>query len=231
MIKKPILLGHRGNLLNEPENTLRSFHSAIDLGADGIELDIHITSDKHLVVIHDESIDRTSDGFGLVRNKKLAKLQEYNFGKGEKIPTLEEVLKEFGNKFVLDIEIKASNCENRLISLLEEYSITEKIILSSFNVTILQNLAEISDFYPLALIYNYTITDFIPLKNNYPFLEGVHPGKNFVNERVITLAHMSDLSIRPWTIDNPLFVVKLADLGVDAIITNDLLKTKKALKG
>ncbi|MEA2071024.1 MAG: glycerophosphodiester phosphodiesterase family protein, partial [Asgard group archaeon] len=92
---KCVILGHRGASAVEPENTMRAFHKAVEDGADGIELDIHKTKDEKIVVIHDATIDRTSNGFGKVAEMTYADLQKFDFGNGEKIPLLEDVLKKF----------------------------------------------------------------------------------------------------------------------------------------
>ena len=96
---KPLIIAHRGAMGNAPENTAASFKKAIDEKADGIELDVHMTKDGHLVVIHDETIDRTSNGKGLVRDMTLEELRKFDYGSffdasyaGERILTLEEAL-------------------------------------------------------------------------------------------------------------------------------------------
>ena len=99
-------IAHRGASAYEPENTLRSFRRALDMGADLIEFDIRMSSDGHLIVIHDKKVDRTTDGTGLVREMTLGQLKKLDAGKGEKIPTLEEVI-DFGKgktRFVIELK-------------------------------------------------------------------------------------------------------------------------------
>lgn len=89
--RKPLCIAHRGAFVEAPENTLKSFKLAMEMGADMIELDVRLTKDRKVVVIHDDTIDRTSNGSGAVRDYTLDELKQFDFGEGEKIPTLEEV--------------------------------------------------------------------------------------------------------------------------------------------
>ena len=104
-----ILTGHRGAAALEPENTLLSMQKAIDLSVDQIEIDVHLTSDQHLVVIHDTTVDRTTDGQGAVADFTLEKIKQLDAGKGERIPTLQEVIDLVRGKVVLQIELKGPN--------------------------------------------------------------------------------------------------------------------------
>ena len=103
-----ILTGHRGAAALEPENTLLSMQKAIDLGVDQIELDVHLTRDQHLVVIHDTTVDRTTDGQGAVADFTLEEIKRLDAGKGERIPTLQEVIDLVRGKVVLQIELKGT---------------------------------------------------------------------------------------------------------------------------
>jgi len=89
---KPLVGGHRGNPAEHPENTLASFRSAVELGVDIIECDVHLSADGHMAVIHDHSVDRTTDGAGMVRELTWDELQRLDAGKGERIPSLEAVI-------------------------------------------------------------------------------------------------------------------------------------------
>ena len=104
--KSFLKIGHRGACGYEPENTLRSFKKALDLGVDTIELDVHKTKDEATVVIHDEKVDKTTNGTGFVADKSLEEIKKLDAGKGEKIPTLEEVLDLVNRKAQVNIELK-----------------------------------------------------------------------------------------------------------------------------
>ena len=128
--------GHRGAAGLEPENTLRSFQRALDLGVDAIELDVHLTKDQHLVVIHDATVDRTTDGSGVVGDLTLHKIQQLDAGLGEHVPTLQEVIDLVAHKAILQIELKGLGVEhkvaqtisaNRLINSLVELDLLNEI--------------------------------------------------------------------------------------------------------
>ncbi|HHW48137.1 MAG TPA: glycerophosphodiester phosphodiesterase, partial [Clostridiaceae bacterium] len=145
-MSKPVVIAHRGAPKHAPENTIAAFRKALELGAEGIELDVHLSADGHLVVIHDEKVDRTSDGKGLVKEKTLEELKALDFGswfskefKGETIPTLDEVLELLKSwTGIINIEIKGGsvfypNIEEKVVRKIEKLKIEEKIIISSFN--------------------------------------------------------------------------------------------------
>src|SRR5690606_20002442 len=142
----PLIIAHRGASDQAPETTMAAFRRALDIGADGIELDVHMSADGRLVVIHDETVDRTSNGKGLVKDKTLAELKELDFGswfsegfRGEKIPELEDVLELLSDRDVLlNIEIKNGpvfypGIETAVADALQKYGMTDRTIISSFN--------------------------------------------------------------------------------------------------
>lgn len=116
-----IVIGHRGAKGHEPENTLKSFEKAIELGADMVELDVHITKDDHLVVIHDSKVDRTTNGKGLVSEKTLSELRELDAGKGERIPTLAEVIELVDQRVPINIELKSVGTAERVSGAIKFY--------------------------------------------------------------------------------------------------------------
>jgi len=163
-----IKIAHRGASAYEPENTLRSFERAIELKADMIELDVRYSLDRHLVVLHDAKVDRTTDGTGLVALKTLSELKELDAGKGEQIPTLEEVL-EFGigrTKFV--IELKENGVEDKVVDLINKNNLLEDVFIISFKPMRLKMIKELepkiktglilfASLNPIGFIRNYSI--------------------------------------------------------------------------
>ena len=140
-----IVMAHRGFSSKAPENTMAAFTLALDAGAEGIELDVHLTKDGEVVVIHDHTLARTTNGTGLVADLTLAELQELDAGlwfspefKGERLPSLREVLELLKeHNVLLNVETKAAlgyeQLNEKLASLLDEYAMWEKTIISSFN--------------------------------------------------------------------------------------------------
>ena len=131
-------IGHRGACGYEPENTLRSFNHAIQLGVDIVELDVHICQSGEIMVIHDIKVDRTTNGTGFVGDKTLDELKTLDAGKGEQIPTLQEVLDQINRRVKVNIELKGNSTAKPVLKLLEKY-IKEAgwsyndFLISSFN--------------------------------------------------------------------------------------------------
>ena len=115
------IIAHRGASGTEPENTLRSFSRSLTMNIDAIELDVHLTKDKKLVVIHDNSVKRTTNGKGYVKNLMFKQLRELNAGLDEKIPLLEEVFDLVNKKVMIHIELKGTGTARPVAKLIEEY--------------------------------------------------------------------------------------------------------------
>jgi glycerophosphoryl diester phosphodiesterase len=131
-----LIYGHRGYSGKYPENTLLAFKKAIEYRADGIELDVHLTKDKKIVVCHDETIDRTYNGKGLISEMTLDELRKYDF-KGQKIPTLEEVFDLIGPTFKINVELKTDVIDSKeLVEKVVEFiklNNRDRVLISSFN--------------------------------------------------------------------------------------------------
>jgi len=227
-MKTPLIFAHRGSSIREPENTIRAFQAAFQEGADGVEFDIRRTKDGEIVIIHDATISRTSNGVGRVKKFNYSQLLEYDFGKGEKIPLLEDVLKLFGNNHWLNIEIKETGFEKHLVELLYELQISEKIVISSFKQSALKAVSKLNPNLPLALLYNHTKVNLTKLQEMK--ITSIHPGKECVTEKLIQAAHNLNFKVRVWTVDNFSKAKTLAKYGVDGIITNDPLGIIQSLR-
>lgn len=229
-MKLPVVFGHRGASAIEPENTMKAFDQAFQDGADGIEFDVRLTADNQMVIIHDALIDRTSNGFGLVGKKSFQELLEFNFGKGEKIPLLEDVLKKYGNEKWLNIEIKKQGFEKQLLKMLENLKITKNYVISSFQISVLQKINELNNEIPTALLYGVG-------RLNLPELikkigcKGIHPKHTIVNRRLMGEARYYRLAVRAWTVDSPRKAWKLTKMRIHGLITNNPKKIIDHLKG
>jgi glycerophosphoryl diester phosphodiesterase len=120
-MNKILKIGHRGAKGYEPENTLVSFEKAIEMGADGIELDVHLSLDGHLIVIHDETIDRTTNGKGVVNQMTLQELKSFTINRKYTIPTLEEVLDLVNQRCFVNIELKNQDTAEKVVQLIKHY--------------------------------------------------------------------------------------------------------------
>ncbi|MCK5158858.1 MAG: glycerophosphodiester phosphodiesterase [Candidatus Heimdallarchaeota archaeon] len=228
-MKLPMIFGHRGASSIEPENTMKAFQQAFEDGADGIEFDVRLTADNQMVIIHDSLINRTSNGIGLVRKKTYQELLEFDFGKGEKIPLLEDVLKKFRNQKWLNIEIKEQGFEKQLLELLDKLKITRKYVISSFDISVIQKIKELNSEIPTAFLYQ-TIRFNLQALISKTQCDGIHPKHTIVNRRLFSEARYYRLAIRAWTVDSERKAWKLTKLGINGIITNNPKKLLLYLK-
>jgi glycerophosphoryl diester phosphodiesterase len=228
----PAIIGHRGIPHLAPENTMASFKLALEKGAGGLETDIQMTKDGELVLIHDETLERTTNGTGLVASHTLAELRALDAGsrfspdfKNEKIPTLREFL-EFvsGRELLINIEIKSGvvlypGIERKLIEMLREFNMRDNVIISSFNHYSLVTCKELDDGLKTGILYMAGLVDpWIYAKRINA--DALHPLFYAVRSETIGGMKESGLLLNPWTVDDPKAMRGMVALGVDGIITN-----------
>lgn len=225
-----IKLGHRGYSEKYPENTMMAFKKAINGNFDGVETDVHLTKDKQLVLIHDEKIDRTSNGKGYVKDYTYDELCQFNFnyrfkGIDAKIPLLEELLDYCKNKdVILNIEIKTDkihykDIEQMTYDLIKEKGLLQKVIFSSFYLESLLKLRRIDETLYLGYLYedNYEVNKKKVFK--YKF-NGAHPKYIFLNEKEINDYQSKGIDVNTWMVNNDDIKDFLVAEGVKTIITN-----------
>ncbi len=223
---KPIVIAHRGASGSAPENTLSAFKKAIDIGANMIELDVRKTKDEELVIIHNSTLNKTSNGRGKVSSYKLNELKKFDMGswfsyefKGEKIPTLQEVFMLCKDKIFLDIEIKSYNIEEKVIKLIDEAKMKNKVIITSFKFNILKKIKEIdSKIKTGAIILSVYGIERLRQRLNIDAI--VPQGSFFLTSSVLTKAHSEGLDVYAWTLNEEFWIRRALRLGVDGIITN-----------
>jgi glycerophosphoryl diester phosphodiesterase len=231
---RPLILAHRGAGRRAPENTMAAFRLAAKVGADGVELDVQLSKDGEVVVMHDSRVDRTSDGCGRVADLTLAELRALDAGgwyapefAGERIPTLAEVLHELGPRLVLNVELKAASLfggglEAEVVRLVEDAGLGERVILSSFDPLALWRVRRLNPHLSTGLLY----APDSPLYVRGRWLQALarpaalHPRWDTLDGLSIAAAHRQGLAVRPWTCDDPDGLRRLIAWGVDAIITN-----------
>ncbi len=232
---RPLVFGHRGASHAAPQNTLAAFRRAVEMGADGVELDVHLSADGVPVVIHDEKVDGTTDGQGLVTAKPLAELKELDAGSkfdpkfaGERIPTLEEVLAEVGNRLRVNIELKDYSwsdrgLESRVAALVQRMGLAERVWFSSFNPAGLMRVRKYAPTIPCGMLYDETMP--LPLRNLWlaPLTphEALHPHYSMITEAWARKTHRLGLWISTWTVDDPEVALKMAEWKVNVVITNE----------
>lgn len=225
--------GHRGASGHAPENTLPAFALALEQGADGIELDVQLTSDGEVVVIHDRTLERTTDGTGRVVDHTLADLRRLDASRGwegfagARIPLLAEVLElVVGSGAVVNIELKNGGkvpyrgLEERVLAVVADADASDRVVLSTFNHYSLRTLQGLGASMPLGALYSDRL--YKPWK--YVARLGadcLHPPVRTVRERkVVTRSHELGLKVHVWTVNTPADLERMGRLGVDAVITD-----------
>ncbi|MFH0819446.1 MAG: glycerophosphodiester phosphodiesterase family protein [bacterium] len=218
-----LIIGHRGAMGSEPENTLRSFKKAVELGADGVELDVYLSRDKELVVIHNNYVGLTTNSHGLIERMTLAEIKKLDAGRGEQVPTLEEVIDSLVPKnFIINIELKGVGTVVPTVELVEQKKITDRVIISSFlhsQVKIVKRLNPQIKTALLARKLPLRIAKFLRLAKIYK-ADGFHIRKNFLRKRHLKAAQENGLYVWVWTANGPREIKKFKNWGVDGIITN-----------
>jgi glycerophosphoryl diester phosphodiesterase len=218
-------IGHRGAMGHEPENTLASIKKAIDLGADGFEIDVFKCLSGEIVLFHDKYLDKLTDGEGLIEKKSLADLKKLSvLGTDNKIPTLEEVLNIINKQIFLNIELKGKNTAKASLELVEKFINQKKIssqniLFSSFNWNELEKLRELNSNVKIALITeNDPILAIETAKKLKAF--AINPNYKDLNKKNIKIIHNNDFKIYTWTVNNKRDISKMKLLKVDGIITD-----------
>ncbi|MFT4415650.1 glycerophosphodiester phosphodiesterase [Fredinandcohnia humi] len=236
------IFGHRGAAGSHPENTMISFKEAERVGADGIELDIQMTKDGVIVVIHDETVNRTTDGKGWIKDltyKELKKLdasfkfkEQYGFCS---IPTLEEVLQWASkNNLLVNVELKTGlvtykGIEEKTIEMIHKYGLEDRVILSSFNHYSMVKCRQLSSSIEIALLFMeglYEPWDYAKRVG----ANSIHPYHHVVQKEFIEESQRNGISVRPFTVNDEKKMKQLIDYKCAAIITDFPEKAVKLVK-
>lgn len=217
-------IGHRGAKGHVAENTLASFQKALDLGVHMIELDVHQCASGELVVLHDETIDRTTSGSGLVSDLALSQLKMVSIEVVHQVPTLVEVLELVDRKCVVNIELKGTNTAKATLDILATY-IGEKhwqptdFILSSFDWLALEEVHRLNPNIPIGVL---TATDIDLAIGFAKFVraQAIHPYYHLLTTESVSKIKENQLKIFPWTINAPEDIAVIKALNVDGIISD-----------
>jgi len=213
------VVGHRGAAGLEPENTILSFKRALELGVDNVELDVHLTKDKELVVIHDSTVNRTTNGQGYVGNITLEAIKMFDAGKGEQVPTLQEIIDVVKGKAVLQIELKGLGVEESVVKTVEENKIIDDVILTSFRHYMVKRAKSLNQKMKTGVIFLCLPLD-APRMAIDAGANQLNANLNYIDEHLVEDAHRHGLKISAWTANEPEQMRRLLVLGVDAIVSD-----------
>lgn len=230
---KTLVIAHRGASKDAPENTLAAFRLGLEQGCDAFELDIQLTKDGRIMVCHDFTLDRTTNGTGRFIDMEAAQIREFDAGswfgdqyRGEKVPFLTEVLELVPRGIMINIEIKMipeyiGRIENALLTLLREADRLEDIVISTFDHPTAVAVARMEPKLRVGLLYGQRLyrPDLYASSMPVPMFS-LHPHFLTVDGEAAAQAKASGLALYPWTVDDEADMRRMIQLGVDGIITN-----------
>jgi glycerophosphoryl diester phosphodiesterase len=234
--------GHRGASYDAPMNTLPAFQLAAQQGADGVELDVMFSADRQVVVIHDETVDHTTDASGQVADFTLAQLKELDAGSfkgpqfaGVRIPTLDEVFEAVGQRLLINVELKglslqADGLEAEVAAIIRRHGMESRVIISSFNPMRLRRFRQAAPQIPVGFLHADDSPLALRLGASALMLgfkhEADHPEQSTVTQQYVAWARRHQYRVNTWVANDPDRMATLRDLGVDLIMTDrpDLLR-------
>lgn len=243
ILDRPFVIAHRGASGIAPENTLAAFEAAIAAGADGIELDVAPCATGELMVLHDDCVDRTTNGSGQLETMSFDALRVLDAGAwfgpefvGERIPTLAEALDLAAGHVWVNIEIKGSHLRDatiadRIVALLRARGNRDRVLVSSFNPAILWRMARMAPQIPRALIYSPNLAFYLAhgWARYLVAPAALHPHMSLVNDAYMRSAHRRGYQVNVWTVNAPEDMRRMIALKVDGIITNEPARLRELL--
>lgn len=223
-MKKVLNIGHRGAKGHEPENTLPSFQKALDLNADGIELDVHICKTGELIVIHDFTVDRTTNGTGAISELSLSEIKSLRINDTVEIPTLEEVLDLIDKKCLVNIELKGRHTAKSVSHLIEKYILEKEynyddFIVSSFQREELEMMHSINPKVHLGVLSQASVTQSLEWANAFS-AKAIHPHFSLLTEHNVQKAQEQGFKVYTWTINETEDIERIKTYNVNGIITD-----------
>ncbi len=209
-----MIIGHKGTSAYAPENTIASVKRAIEMGLKFIEIDVQLTKDKKVVVIHDYLLDRTTEGSGWVKEHTFEEIKQFSAGSwfsdeyvSEKVPALEEILEILPKDVMLNIEVKniareRSDIEERILGIIGDYGVKEQILISSFDHISLLKLRKLDENIKLGmLIYSYWVNPWEMIEKSEIKPYSINPAIEYLDEAFVIEGHKRGYKIFPYTVN------------------------------
>jgi glycerophosphoryl diester phosphodiesterase len=227
------IIGHRGASAHAPENTLPSFELALTQGADALELDVVLTRDGQIAVIHDDRLERTTDGSGSVKESEWADLRQLDAGSsfspayaGARIPLLRDVLEAFAAQTIINVELKNNaalfnDLPERVAVLIQELKVEERVFISSFNPVAMRRFHRVLPDIPLGLLalgggvgMGHWLMPLVPH-------QAIHPNQRVLSEDHVRRAQAAGKRVHTYTVNSENDIQRLFEWGVNAIFTDE----------
>jgi len=243
-LPQPTIFAHRGASTYAPENTLAAFELAILQKADSIELDVKLSSDDQVVVIHDQTVDRTTNGTGCVRDLPLAALLELDAGshfdtayKGESIPTLSQVFETVGRKVFINIELTnysspSDSLPEKVAELTNDHGLANNVLFSSFHPTVLRRIHRLLPTVPIGFLTHPGLPGILArtwFGRSMVSYQALHPELRDASQELIKNMHQAGHRVHVYTVNQVEDMKKLFSYGVDGIFTDDPIRARDAL--
>jgi len=248
-IKRPLVIAHQGGDGVWPGDTMFAFEHAVEIGADVLEMDAHITKDSQIVLMHDEKVDRTTDGTGLIEDLSLDQLKQLDAaykwstddgktfpyrGQGIQVPTLEELFQKFPQmRYVIEIKLTQNPIDKPLCDLIRKHDMQDKVVIASFHDQAMKNFRatcpEVATSASRGEVTTFVILGKVFLGGLIaPKYESIQPpydpseSKNIpiMTKRFIREAHAKNLAVEPWTVNDPALMKQYIEWGVDGVMTD-----------
>jgi glycerophosphoryl diester phosphodiesterase len=235
--EKPLIMAHRGFQTDYPENTMVSFMAAVETGAQFVELDVTLTHDHQVAVIHDDTVDRTTNGIGPVHNFNLKELQKLDAGSwfhsrfaGERIPALIDVLGQVTRKAYINLEIKSYDHTSRqlqdeiepaVVALIDKTKTHERVLISSFDPVVLKNVQRLNASLQVAFISKlFNNKETVRLCKELDVFS-YHPNLAYLNAEQVNVLHKADIRVFPYNINDKKDIYRGFALGADGLIAKN----------
>ena len=226
----PLVIAHRGASADAPEHTIAAFELALDQGADGLALDVHLSADQHPVVFHDFTVERTTDGAGVMADLRVRDLKRLDAGSwrgsrfaGQRVQTLQEVLERFRDRTRFWLEIKGGTAvypglEERVVSTIEIYDVVDRVVVQSFDRTVLEAVRRLQPELRVGLLLAKAPFDRAALDPGGP--QAISPAAEVCSEDLVKRIRAAGRECYVWTVHEPALADRLVEWGVNGIITD-----------
>lgn len=223
-MEKILKIGHRGAKGYEPENTLMAFQKAIDLKIDGIELDVHLSSDGKIMVIHDETIDRTTNGKGSVNKLSFQELKAFRIENQFEIPTLTEVFDLVNRNCLINVELKGNGTAIPVVKLIEQYVLGKNwnyndFIISSFDWNMLKEVHFLNPKISIGVLTEESLGQALAFAKKIKAFS-IHPDYHLLSKENVALMQENGFEVFPWTVNTTSAIQKIKSFNVNGVISD-----------